>query len=603
MNKQGNQKLALKAAHQHAFAVQQQGGPPLEEAAHRGRCGQVARSHGGFAFRQRQRLASQPSPVALASRLSDASLECTLAIIRRESLACGREVAAVEHRRRERLQSWATALRSCLPFPGATQENGVTPVPLGPKAEADAFEWVLDSRVLHRTLSAPLPSLHGSMLAAWKERHKPILNSSTTHFRPGTPANSTRLCFIASFCLCGLRMAPLRWQAHRLQQALRRCLTKGTTLRRLYDTGVMFFCCSTPDAPNLEYWAYLGYANLNTMHIALAPVAKHPDPHVQGIAADMERVHLVFRPPEDALAMGFLNVWQFLRPLDRDLAWLWQPYRLLCNPCVEVSDFTPSEHLVVEAIAGQPKVLFWQGVAQRAPQGDPPLHIAPEVDPPEDLAPLVDQVPDDMEELPTDSDTGEHDPWNFEDEDEDDPPPSPARLPPPVPEGDPPPPLAPEVDPPLLSAPEANPVMPLAPKQRYVPFPVRDEQHRLLGHLVLNRKSGSLDAHCECQMHKVDGPCHTNRSLKQNDLRPAQGRPLGFLVAWLHAGGHSNERQDHAECRRGKGPLADWVSHEHRLRLRRGMMADPEFLAWCASEGVQERACGSDEPEEPTRLP
>ena len=114
LNKKGNRKEALKAAHQHAIAVQQQGGSPLEEAAHRGRCVQVARSHGGFAFRLRQRRASQPSPVALAW---DASLECTLGITRRESLACGREVAAVEHRRRERLQSWATALRSCLPFP------------------------------------------------------------------------------------------------------------------------------------------------------------------------------------------------------------------------------------------------------------------------------------------------------------------------------------------------------------------------------------------------------------------------------------------------------------------------------------------------------
>ena len=51
LNKKGNRKEALKAAHQHAIAVQQQGGPPLEEAAHRGRarrpllsCNAAARS-------------------------------------------------------------------------------------------------------------------------------------------------------------------------------------------------------------------------------------------------------------------------------------------------------------------------------------------------------------------------------------------------------------------------------------------------------------------------------------------------------------------------------------------------------------------------------
>ena len=158
-------------------------------------------------------------------------------------------------------------------------------------------------------------------------------------------------------------------------------------------------CSSAAPRPmrqNLQYWAYLGYANLNTMHISLAPVAKHPDPHIQGLSADRERVHLVFRPPEDALAMGFQNVWQLLRPLDRDLAWFWQPSRLLCNAFVDVSDFTPSEHLVVEAIAEHPKILIWQGAAQRNMPMARVVENPYDIEPPGDRAPLVDQDPDDM---------------------------------------------------------------------------------------------------------------------------------------------------------------------------------------------------------------
>ena len=84
-----------------------------------------------------------------------------------------------------------------------------------------------------------------------------------------------------------------------------------------------------------------------------------------------------------------------------------------------------------------------------------------------------------------------------------------------------------------------------AVKHSYARFEVRSEDlSEVVGYLVHNKRSGSLDAHCKTHEH-CPGTCHMNRSLTGNNSgnRSAQGRPVGHLVAWLWAGASCHKDQ------------------------------------------------------------
>ena len=149
-----------------------------------------------------------------------------------------------------------------------------------------------------------------------------------------------------------------------------------------------------------------------------------------------------------------------------------------------------------------------------------------------------------------------------------------------------------------------------APKLRYEEFPVYSEDRaRVVGSLVFQSKSGSLDAHC--YRHRAVGcSCNMNRTLRAppEGKRVSQGRPVGHLVAWLWAAdavGH--DRNAHAALRRGGGAaykhLAHLVSQEVRRRARKFMYENAGFVSWLDRVEAVERPLRPGEPDEPIALP
>ena len=86
--------------------------------------------------------------------------------------------------------------------------------------------------------------------------------------------------------------------------------------------------------------------------------------------------------------------------------------------------------------------------------------------------------------------------------------------------------LAPAEPPPLVLAVVPVPVPPRATHKRWdVPG----------GHIVFNTATQMLDAHCHCDCHHLPGnKCRRGRSVHPDAQRGCRGRPLGFLLAWLH---------------------------------------------------------------------
>ena len=119
-----------------------------------------------------------------------------------------------------------------------------------------------------------------------------------------------------------------------------------------------------------------------------------------------------------------------------------------------------------------------------------------------------------------------------------------------------------------------------------------------LGYLVLDEGQGrrrrSLNAHCQ----HGHGLCRLNRSLLPG-RNPAQGRPVGLLLAWLRAPCDSHrflDREQHLALSRCANDPA--VSFEARTAAREWAATVPELQAAMALE----RAPREGEGVEPQRL-
>lgn len=64
-----------------------------------------------------------------------------------------------------------------------------------------------------------------------------------------------------------------------------------------------------------------------------------------------------------------------------------------------------------------------------------------------------------------------------------------------------------------------------------------------LGKITFYAKNTNFEAKCDCAAHRPR--CTKTRTKKRDDRRPEQGRPLGYLVAWLQS--HSATRQEHQD--------------------------------------------------------
>jgi hypothetical protein len=111
-----------------------------------------------------------------------------------------------------------------------------------------------------------------------------------------------------------------------------------------------------------------------------------------------------------------------------------------------------------------------------------------------------------------------------------------------------------------------------------------------IGYLVYDEKSESIGAHCS--RHKT---CRLNRSIRANARRPAQGRPLGQLIAWLQASVHFESQANHKSTAREEG----YVSWVQRNAAREWAMGLPGFVDTMA---CLERHQRPDERVEPINL-
>ena len=162
-----------------------------------------------------------------------------------------------------------------------------------------------------------------------------------------------------------------------------------------------------------------------------------------------------------------------------------------------------------------------------------------------------------------------------------------------------PPPPGPDGVPPVVAPPPPHPAP--RPKRtgggggpRYGRLDVKDEYGEIVGYVLVNDNSRSLD--CHCLRHGPD--CAIGRTFvgwdedcgRLTPLRAARGRPLGFLIAWLRWGirfpeGVEHERA-HFAASKSKDEarvLADGNSDE-RQEARRYVESEPTLAPARAKE-------------------
>lgn len=132
-------------------------------------------------------------------------------------------------------------------------------------------------------------------------------------------------------------------------------------------------------------------------------------------------------------------------------------------------------------------------------------------------------------------------------------------------------------------------------------FEVRDEHVTLLGCLKWGEAGSVLSAHClwrDPSGSDDDGPvhglCRLDRTVKPSDGRPQQGRPVGFLVAWLWRSSAHPDRASH---------FADRLGGRISLAERQAARAWAESAPTMAFPLSVERPRRAGEEAEPERCP
>ena len=151
---------------------------------------------------------------------------------------------------------------------------------------------------------------------------------------------------------------------------------------------------------------------------------------------------------------------------------------------------------------------------------------------------------------------------------------------------------------PLPVMPEPVPVPPQPPaaaagKEPPVQPPQRRERAEIFllvagGKLTYYVKGEFFTASCDCAGHDK---CTLTRTAKAG-RKASQGRPLGFLMAWLAMGAACRHKAEHWN-------KANWPNQEQRAAARESLKRQPGGEALLAME----RPLGPDEAEEPEGLP
>jgi hypothetical protein len=110
-------------------------------------------------------------------------------------------------------------------------------------------------------------------------------------------------------------------------------------------------------------------------------------------------------------------------------------------------------------------------------------------------------------------------------------------------------------------------------------YPVTLDDGTAVGHLKWGERDQILSAHCEWRLRGgADEPCHglcrLSRTVRPNSKLLQQGRPVGFLVAWLRRAYEYPDREAHFAARQGA-----LISRAERLEARAWAERTPH-MAW-----------------------
>lgn len=180
-------------------------------------------------------------------------------------------------------------------------------------------------------------------------------------------------------------------------------------------------------------------------------------------------------------------------------------------------------------------------------------------------------------------------------------PPAAQAAAPPAPQAEAPP-AAPPVPPP---PPEAVGAERPARKRRAVEAGMWHRISMVHGELVFEERTGKINAHCNNPLHVRSGVhCHTDRLTSAGRRRgcEGQGRPLGFLYAWLLESSDFSTKADHQAAKRELGSEAGFHRRVDARRRLRAMAIDDDRLQALFD---RERAATAEEAEldgEPLRV-
>ena len=108
------------------------------------------------------------------------------------------------------------------------------------------------------------------------------------------------------------------------------------------------------------------------------------------------------------------------------------------------------------------------------------------------------------------------------------------------------------------------------------------------GFFAFDANSGRLNAHCICPRHVGrHARCHTDKVTTASTRKGAegQGRPLGFLAAWLMDSSLHSSKEDHQASKRSLGSEDSYEKRlEARMYLRILAGRDPDVQALFAQE-------------------
>jgi hypothetical protein len=140
------------------------------------------------------------------------------------------------------------------------------------------------------------------------------------------------------------------------------------------------------------------------------------------------------------------------------------------------------------------------------------------------------------------------------------------------------------------------------PRRPHTWIAVHNDDGRLLGWMCKREtpRTKSIDAHCWCHPN-AKPECKTDKSAKPGRPGTAQGRPLGFLFAWLLLGccADCSDRELHCGAKKAGGEFACFLDYDTRLEAREWASSKPVFSDLFGFEREQ----WPDEGIEPKGLP